>query len=180
VWNPDVADPHDYAGDWLEVPANSEFENGFKTQWEEFIRHVVEDTPNPYDLLSGDRGDRLAEAGLESARTGTRVDLPTPPRTPRATGAAPVTGCSSRDWGSPHIPERPAPTFFGAYGQWIQTPAPTWDDVRWLREQWDGPFLLDGGIRRGSDVVKALALGARAAPTSGASPRVDRQESTTS
>ncbi|MEU7302769.1 pre-mycofactocin synthase MftD [Streptomyces sp. NPDC007206] len=110
-----------------------------------------------------------------------------------------------------------APTFFGAYGEWMQTPPPTWDDVRWMREQWGGPFLvkgiirvddakravdagaqavsvsnhggnnldstpatiralpaiadavggqievlLDGGVRRGSDVVKALALGARA------------------
>jgi heme/flavin dehydrogenase (mycofactocin system) len=111
----------------------------------------------------------------------------------------------------------PAPTFFGAYGQWMQTPPPSWEDVAWLRSQWDGPFmlkgvtrvddakravdagvsaisvsnhggnnldgtpaairllpdiaaavgdqvevLLDGGIRRGGDVVKALALGARA------------------
>jgi len=24
----------------------------------------------------------------------------------------------------------------------MQTPPPTWDDVRWLREQWDGPFML--------------------------------------
>ena len=109
------------------------------------------------------------------------------------------------------------PTFFGAYGQWMQTSPPTWDDLRWLREQWQGPLmlkgvmriddalravdagftaisvsnhggnnldgtpapiralptiaeavgdqievLLDGGIRRGSDVVKAVALGARA------------------
>jgi len=112
---------------------------------------------------------------------------------------------------------RPAPTFFGAYGQWMQTPPPSWADVAWLRAQWTGPFLLkgvvrvdeakravdagvsaisvsnhggnnldgtpaairalpaiagavgdqvevllDGGVRRGSDVVKALALGARA------------------
>ncbi len=110
-----------------------------------------------------------------------------------------------------------APTFFGAYGQWAQTTPPSWDDVAWLRSQWDGPFmvkgitrvdeakravdagasaisvsnhggnnldgtpatirllpdiaaavgdqvevLLDGGIRRGGDVVKALALGAKA------------------
>ncbi len=165
----------------------------------------------------------------------------------------------SRDWGSPHIPEkmtlremlrlapeglsRPrwllgfartgrlpalavpnmaiggqeAPTFFAAYGQWMQSPLPSWQDIAWMREQWAGPFmlkgitriddakraadagvtaisvsnhggnnldgtpatirvlpgiaetvggqvevLLDGGIRRGSDVIKALALGARA------------------
>jgi L-lactate dehydrogenase (cytochrome) len=115
------------------------------------------------------------------------------------------------------LPGEAVPTFFGAYGEWMATPPPTWDDVAWLRKQWDGPFmlkgvirlddarravdagvsaisvsnhggnnldgtlapirvlpavaeavgrdvevLLDGGVRRGSDVVKALALGARA------------------
>jgi heme/flavin dehydrogenase (mycofactocin system) len=110
-----------------------------------------------------------------------------------------------------------APTFFEAYGTWMETPPPTWDDIRWLREEWNGPFmlkgvmrvddakkavdagvtaisvsnhggnnidgtpatiralpaiaeavgseievLLDGGVRRGGDVVKAVALGARA------------------
>ena len=116
------------------------------------------------------------------------------------------------------VPEgEPAPGFFEAYGQWMGTPPPSWDDLRWLRDQWDGPFMLkgvmrvadarraadagfsaisvsnhggnnldttpapiralpliadavgdrievvmDGGIRRGSDVVKAVALGARA------------------
>lgn len=111
----------------------------------------------------------------------------------------------------------PGPPFFTAYGEWMTTPPPTWEDIAWLRELWGGPFmlkgvirvddakravdagvsaisvsnhggnnldgtpapiralpavvdavgdqvevLLDGGIRRGSDVVKALGLGARA------------------
>jgi heme/flavin dehydrogenase (mycofactocin system) len=114
-------------------------------------------------------------------------------------------------------PGEKAPTFFGAYYEWIQSTLPSWTDVAWLREQWNGPFmvkgvsrvddakrvvdlgasalsvsnhggnnldgtpaplralpavvdavgdqievLLDGGVRRGSDVVKALALGANA------------------
>jgi pre-mycofactocin synthase len=133
---------------------------------------------------------------LEWARTGRFPDLTVP--------NLPVGGA-------------PAPTFFGAYGQWMATAPPSWDDVAWLRSQWGGPFmlkgvtriddakravdagvtaisvsnhggnnldgtpatirllpdiahavgdqvevLLDGGIRRGGDVVKALALGARA------------------
>ncbi|MGG7466283.1 Gfo/Idh/MocA family protein [Plantibacter sp. YIM 135347] len=76
VWNPDLADAHDYDGDWIEVPTNDVFENGFKTQWEEFIRHVAEDAPNPYDFLAGARGVLLAESGLESSRSGRRIDLP--------------------------------------------------------------------------------------------------------
>src|ERR1700691_3428005 len=114
-------------------------------------------------------------------------------------------------------PGEKAPTFFGAYYEWMQSPPPAWDDVAWLRSNWEGPFmvkgvsrgddakrvvdlgatalsvsnhggnnldgtpapiralpavadavgdqievLLDGGVRRGSDVVKALALGAHA------------------
>ena len=77
VWYPDLADAHDYDGDWIEVPTNDVFENGFKTQWEDFIRHVVEDGPNEFDLLSGARGVLLAEAGLQSSREGRKVELPT-------------------------------------------------------------------------------------------------------
>jgi predicted dehydrogenase len=77
VWNPDLADDHDYDGDWLEVPTNDVFENGFKMQWEQFIRHVAEDAPHPYDFLAGARGVLLAEAGLQSSASGTRIALPT-------------------------------------------------------------------------------------------------------
>jgi len=76
VWNPDLAEKHDYSDDWLEVPTNDVFENGFKTQWEEFIRHVVDDAPNEFDFLAGARGVQLAEQGLISSESGRRIDLP--------------------------------------------------------------------------------------------------------
>ena len=114
-------------------------------------------------------------------------------------------------------PGQPAPTFFSAYYEWMQTPLPTWEDVAWLRSEWGGEVMLkgvarvddakravdagvtaisvsnhggnnldgtpapiralpavaeavgheidvvlDGGVRRGSDVIKAVALGAKA------------------
>ncbi|GAA2057639.1 Gfo/Idh/MocA family protein [Leifsonia soli] len=76
VWNPDLADEHDYASDWIESPANEVFENGFKTQWEEFLRHVLEDGPHGFDFLAGARGVQLAELGLRSSREGRRIELP--------------------------------------------------------------------------------------------------------
>lgn len=109
------------------------------------------------------------------------------------------------------------PTFYEGFGEWLQTAPPSWDDIEWIREQWNGKFMLkgvtriddakravdagvdaisvsnhggnnldttpatirclggivdevgdrvevvlDGGVRRGGDVAKALALGARA------------------
>ncbi|MGN7799355.1 Gfo/Idh/MocA family protein [Leifsonia sp. 22587] len=76
VWNPDLADEHDYAADWIESPANEVFENGFKTQWEDFLRHVLEDAPHRFDFLAGARGVQLAELGLRSSREGRRIELP--------------------------------------------------------------------------------------------------------
>ena len=76
TWNPDIPDGHDYAADWHEVPLTQEFENGFKVQWEEFLRHVAEDAPNHYDFLAGARGVLLAEKGLESAAKAARIEIP--------------------------------------------------------------------------------------------------------
>src|SRR3954471_11456536 len=53
VWNPDLPEEHDYDADWVEVPDNEAFENGFKVQWEQFLRHVLEDAPYSFDLLAG-------------------------------------------------------------------------------------------------------------------------------
>lgn len=75
VWNPDVKDSHYYLGDWVEVPDNGEFDNGFKVQWEDFLRHLVEGRTYPFDLLAGARGVRLAEVGLQSSEEGRRISL---------------------------------------------------------------------------------------------------------
>ncbi len=66
VWNPDIPSPIDFYADWKDVPDNQTFDNGFKTQWEAFLRHVVLDTPYKYDLLEGAKGVQLAELGLQS------------------------------------------------------------------------------------------------------------------
>lgn len=78
TWNPDVEDDHDYLSDWQEVPETIPLGNGFRAQWEDFIRHVVEDGPHPYDFRSGARGVRLAELAIQSSLTGTRVEVPAP------------------------------------------------------------------------------------------------------
>ncbi|MER7889890.1 Gfo/Idh/MocA family oxidoreductase [Micromonospora sp. NPDC094482] len=76
VWNPDLVETQVFRDQWQEVPDNAVLDNGFKAQWEQFVRHVVEDAPNPYDLLSGARGVQLADAGLRSSREGRRIELP--------------------------------------------------------------------------------------------------------
>ncbi|MEU4830812.1 Gfo/Idh/MocA family oxidoreductase [Streptosporangium sp. NPDC023615] len=73
VWNPDLPVTARFRDDWQEVPDNAEFDNGFKIQWERFVRHVVEDAPFPYDFASGARGVRLAELGLRSSAEGRRL-----------------------------------------------------------------------------------------------------------
>ncbi|WP_370585759.1 Gfo/Idh/MocA family protein [Tessaracoccus sp. MC1627] len=75
VWNPDLADDHDYAADWAELPTNEVFDNGFRQQWEEFLASYVQGTPYPFDLLAGARGVQLADAGLRSSREGCKVVL---------------------------------------------------------------------------------------------------------
>ena len=75
VWNPDVKDGHDYRADWIEVPDNEQFDNGFKVQWEDFLASYTEGREYPFDFLSGARGVRLAEAGLTSSAEGRRIAL---------------------------------------------------------------------------------------------------------
>ena len=66
VWNPDVPQTMKFLEQWEEVPDNVEYENGFKIQWENFIRHVVADAPWSHGLVEGAKGVQLAELGLQS------------------------------------------------------------------------------------------------------------------
>ncbi len=66
VWNPDIDQPIDFFGGWQEVPDTTTYENAFKIQWEEFLKHVVCDEPFPYTLRVGAKGVQLAELGLQS------------------------------------------------------------------------------------------------------------------
>ncbi|MFI6496514.1 Gfo/Idh/MocA family protein [Nonomuraea typhae] len=73
VWNPDLPATARFRDGWQEVPDNAEFDNGFKIQWELFLRHVLEDAPFPYDFAAGARGVQLAELGLRSSAEGRRM-----------------------------------------------------------------------------------------------------------
>lgn len=75
VWNPDEPQTIDFQNGWEEVPDNQIFDNGFKVQWEQFLRHVAEDAPWHYTLLEGAKGVQLAEAGYQSSRERRWVDL---------------------------------------------------------------------------------------------------------
>jgi predicted dehydrogenase len=76
VWNPDEKRTHDFYADWQKVPDNVNYENGFKEQWEMFIRHVCEDAPYKYTLLEGAKGVQLVECALESWKERRWIDVP--------------------------------------------------------------------------------------------------------
>jgi predicted dehydrogenase len=79
VWNPDIPATEAFRDQWQEVPDNTGdegFTNGFKAQWELFLRHVHRDEPYTWDLLTGARGVQLAELGLKSSAEGSRLDVP--------------------------------------------------------------------------------------------------------
>jgi predicted dehydrogenase len=76
IWNPDLPNTIDFRSEWMDVPNNAEFENAFKVQWELFLKHVVCDTPFPWDLLAGAKGVQLAELGLRSWQERCWLDVP--------------------------------------------------------------------------------------------------------
>ncbi len=76
VWNPDLPVTEKFRDQWLEVPANADLDNGFKLQWEEYLRDVVAGRPHRFGLLSAARGVQLAELGLQSSARGRRMEIP--------------------------------------------------------------------------------------------------------
>jgi predicted dehydrogenase len=76
VWNPDIAQPIAFYDAWEKVPNNLEYDNAFKIQWEEFIRHVALDEPWRYTLRESAKGVQLAELGMESWKEKKWVDVP--------------------------------------------------------------------------------------------------------
>ncbi|HRF07134.1 MAG TPA: Gfo/Idh/MocA family oxidoreductase [Xanthobacteraceae bacterium] len=76
VWNPDEPQTMKFQDQWEEMPDNTVYDNGFKVQWEGFIRHLVEDAPWKFDLLEGAKGVQLAELGLKSWAERRWLDVP--------------------------------------------------------------------------------------------------------
>ncbi len=76
VWNPDIAQPIDFFGNWQQVPNNIEYDNAFKIQWELFLRHIALDEPFRWTLMEGAKGVQLAELGMQSWREHRWVDVP--------------------------------------------------------------------------------------------------------
>lgn len=76
VWNPDVKQTMNFTEQWQDVPDTQVYDNGFKIQWEHFIRHVVEDAPYSWTLPEGAKGVQLVEAALQSWKERRFVDVP--------------------------------------------------------------------------------------------------------
>jgi predicted dehydrogenase len=76
VWDPDLPPNVDARGDWASVPDNEPFDNGFRVQWEAYLRHVYEGGEFPWDFAAAARGVQLAELGLQAAAEGRRIEIP--------------------------------------------------------------------------------------------------------
>ena len=58
------------------MPERAGYDNGFKVQWEKFLRHVVLDEPFRWDFLEAAKGIQLAELGMRSWRERRFVEVP--------------------------------------------------------------------------------------------------------
>jgi predicted dehydrogenase len=75
IWSPDISPVIDHLGSWAKMPDRRTYGNANRQQWELFLKHVVIDSPFPWNLLVGAKGVQLAERSLQSARERRWVDL---------------------------------------------------------------------------------------------------------
>jgi predicted dehydrogenase len=76
VWNPDLPNPLRFRDGWEDAQVDVAAENGFRLQWELFLRHVVDDEPFPWDFAEGAKGIQLAEIALRSHAEGRVLEVP--------------------------------------------------------------------------------------------------------
>src|SRR5579862_5828214 len=76
VWNPDLPDPIDYQALWSDIPDNTTFDNGFKVEWELFLKCASEGRPFAWDLAEGAKGVQLAQLAQQSSAEGRRLEVP--------------------------------------------------------------------------------------------------------
>jgi len=76
IWNPDVPQAIRFFETWSEVPDSGSYDNGFKAEWEMFIRHLYDGAPFKWTLVEGAKGVQLAEAGLRSWQQRRWIDIP--------------------------------------------------------------------------------------------------------
>jgi predicted dehydrogenase len=75
VWNPDEPQTIPFFETWEEYGADMTFDNGFKSEWEMFIRSLYEDTPFHWNLREGAKGVQLAEAAMQSWHERRWIDI---------------------------------------------------------------------------------------------------------
>ncbi len=76
TWNPDIDNPIDFYTTWQKVPAQQLYDNAFKIQWELFLKHIVSNSPFPWNLLEAAKGVQLADLGIQSWQERHWLDLP--------------------------------------------------------------------------------------------------------
>jgi predicted dehydrogenase len=74
-FDPERPQPMVFDEQWQEMPDIDPVHNGYRTGWELFLRHVVEDAPFPSPFRVGAKSIQLAEACHQSNRERRWVDL---------------------------------------------------------------------------------------------------------